>query len=325
MNGICVAGSIVADLYYEIDSYPAPGMLTCIQPAGGAAGGIGNLILDLAQMDPALPVRVSTLVGEDDSGQMLRDSLSRFPNIDLSNMTVKGQSSMDLVMEARDTHQRTFFYLDAASKIYDETYVDWEKIQSKIFHLEYLLLMAAMDAPDAVYGTHSARCLCEAKRRGMITSVDLVSTEVERAPRLVHPALKYCDILCINEVEAEGVTGIPVTDDASALEALLRLRALGVACWAVIHYPKKAWGIDCRTGEIFSCPCLRLPEGYIKGTTGAGDAFCAGILYGFYQDYPLEQALRFACGSAACSLSGENGTCGMRPAAQIWKEYETYA
>ena len=324
-TGITVAGSMVADLYYEIDTYPRQGTLTNIRATHSGVGGTGNLILDLARLDPSLPVRVSALAGLDAGGDMMAAALSRFPNIDLRGLVRAGVSSVDHVMEPRDTKQRTFFYQAGANDVYDMSCIDWAVADARIFHLEYLLLMARVDADDPEYGTHGARILHEARARGMQTSVDVVSERSERSARVVSAALRYTDYCTINEYEAETVTGIPVTDTASARKALEALRTLGVAGWAVIHSPAMGWGLDCRTGDFFACPSLHLPEGFIRGTTGAGDAYCAGILYSAYTGLPLPEALRFACAAAACSLSGVNGTEAMPEAAGVWEVYARYS
>ena len=64
-QGIIVAGSLIADVHYEIDTYPEQGNLSTVRSTMGAIGGSGNLILDLAKLDPGLQVQVSALVGND--------------------------------------------------------------------------------------------------------------------------------------------------------------------------------------------------------------------------------------------------------------------
>ena len=50
---------------------------------------------------------------------------------------------------------------------------------------------------------------------------------------------------------------------------------------------------------------------------GAGDAFCAGCLYGIYNGFTDEQLLEFASGAAACNLFAENSVDGMRSKQEI--------
>ncbi|MFR7743602.1 MAG: PfkB family carbohydrate kinase [Acutalibacteraceae bacterium] len=68
--------------------------------------------------------------------------------------------------------------------------------------------------------------------------------------------------------------------------ALQKLHELGVAKWAVIHCPELGCGMD-EAGNYCEFESLKLPKGYIKGTVGAGDAFCAGVLYAAETDMPL--------------------------------------
>ena len=237
----------------------------------------------------------------------------------------EGESSVTMVMNANDTKQRTFFFVPGASDVFDESKIHWDNIKSRIFHLEYLLLMKRVDANDPEYGTHGARILARAKAEGMITSFDMVSEQSNRVKKVVHPALKFTDICCINESEAEAITGIAVTCRERAEEALRALRTLGVSRWAVIHSPKHNYGYDIANDKMVYVESLKLPDGFIKGTTGAGDAFCCGILYGAHEGESLEDSMRFATASAACSLSENNGTDGMRARDEVLTVLRAYS
>lgn len=317
-KGITVAGSLIADCVLTTDTYPAPGFLAKVQGTNWNVGGTGNLILDLARMDPELPVKVSAVIGDDEAGHMFREELGRYPNIHMDNVTCLGQSSVTYVVLPLDTRQRTFFFQGDASDRYGEEYIDWDRISCEIFVLEYLLLMKKVDGPDAEFGTRGARILHDAQQRGMKTSVDVVSEQGTRARAVVPPALRYTNYCVINELEAEAITGIAVTDE-TAESALHTLRGMGVSDWAVIHTASCAYGLDCTRSLIYRVPSLELPEGYIVGNTGAGDAYCGGILYGSYKGMDLEKSMRFAAAAAACSLSAQNGTDGLRPADAIWE------
>ena len=64
-------------------------------------------------------------------------------------------------------------------------------------------------------------------------------------------------------------------------------------------------------------PSLSLPKDYIKGTVGAGDAFCAGILYSIYKGYDSELSLQIASAAAAANLSRQNSIDGMKPVEEL--------
>ena len=66
-------------------------------------------------------------------------------------------------------------------------------------------------------------------------------------------------------------------------------------------------GVIAWDGEDFHLnPAYHVP---VTDTTGAGDIFHAGFIYGLLQDWPLVQQLDFACAAAAlnCTCSGARG------------------
>ncbi|HIT90388.1 MAG TPA: carbohydrate kinase family protein [Candidatus Merdenecus merdavium] len=328
-KGIVIAGSLICDNFYMIDTYPEIGRLTNVRGVHRGVGGTGNIIIDLAKLDFDLEVKVSGVIGTGSNGRFIKQTLQKYPNIDLQHLVEEGDTSMTIVMEAQDNKQRTFFYQAAGSDVYDESYIDWDHLEADIFHLEYLLLLKKVDEEDPVYGTHGAKILHDAKARGMKTSIDIVSEESDRAKKIVGAALKYTDYCTVNEIEAQEITGVELLKDGQIIEknvkkALLKLKELGVSTWAIIHSPSWGYGLDCKSGEIVQVPSLKLPKGYIKSTTGAGDAFCAGVLYSAYENQTLTEALKLGAACAACSLSEVGGSAGLRSYELVQKEYDKY-
>jgi len=86
---------------------------------------------------------------------------------------------------------------------------------------------------------------------------------------------------------------------------------MGVQDWVIIHAPEGAVAMD-NSGTLHRQPSLSLPPGYIKGTVGAGDAFCAGVLYSIYKGWSVEKAMAIGTAAAACCLSEISATEGMR-------------
>lgn len=328
-KGITVAGTLIADKYHEIDTYPSLGFLSQVRETSFNVGGTGNIILDLAKLDKNLKINVCAIVGKDEAGENIINTLNRYSNISKKGITVSGTSSVTLVMNAFDTKQRTFFYIPGASDVFDESYIHWDEIDSKIFLLEYLLLMKKVDSKDETFGTCGAKILKLAKDRGMITAIDMVSEQSERVKEVVIPVLKYTDICCINESEAEAITGIEiikngVSSNEEAKKAISILKQHGVSKWIVIHSSKISYGYDCQTEEFVIVDSLILPQGYIKGSTGAGDAYCSGILYGAHEDKSLLESMILARATAACSLSETNGTDGMRSYQKVMELSEKF-
>ncbi len=240
-KGIAVAGTTVLDILYPIQGFPRPGELTNIvgEMSRSTGGCMCNDIMDLAALDPDLPLTALGRVGQDEPGDFLLSRLRRFPNIDLSQIVRAGTTSFTLVMADEVTKQRSFYYCKGASADFCEDDIRWDALDADILHVGYILLMDALDAPDAEYGTRLARLLHTAKRRGIRTSVDFVTEPGERTRRVAAPALKYTDYCVINESEAQALTGVRLADESGKLirenvtAALEAMKAMGVSTWAV--------------------------------------------------------------------------------------------
>jgi sugar/nucleoside kinase (ribokinase family) len=96
---------------------------------------------------------------------------------------------------------------------------------------------------------------------------------------------------------------------AAAARALL---ACGVRSGVIVHSVE---GAVCAMadGSLHAQGSVRLPPGFVKGATGAGDAFAAGFIWGVHEDYPIDVCLRQAVSAAAMCLSDPTTSDGMGP------------
>ena len=330
-KGICVAGNLIVDITYPIERWPRQSELTTITDGitRSVGGAVCNVITDLAKLDETLPLSALGVIGEDAEGEFILEQLGRHENIDLSLLGRKGTTSFTAVMSDNRTKARTFFQYRGANALFDESFIDWDRIDAEILHVGYILLLDALDQADGEYGTKMARLLAEAQSRGIRTSIDVVTESGDRFRTLVPPALRYTDYCVINELEAQQITGVLLRDEEEKLypehmeEALRKMKELGVSTWAVIHCPEGGYGLD-EKNHFLTVRSLKLPERYIKGTVGAGDAFCAGVLYGAEKGWGLAESVRLGTCAAAASLSEAGATEGMRPAAEVLKLAKVY-
>jgi sugar/nucleoside kinase (ribokinase family) len=318
-SGICVAGNMIVDIVYPIHGWPEEGeLITITQGISRSTGGaVCNTIIDLAKLDGELPLQALGVIGTDVEGDFILEKVGEHKNIDISQVKRQGITSFTTVMSNSINQKRTFFHYRGANAVFDESYIEWENINAEILHIGYILLLDALDQEDDKFGTKMARLLHNAQQYGIKTSIDVVSETGNRFIKLVPPALKYSDHCIINELEAQQTTNIQLRSENDELItdniywALRKMMDMGVSTWAIIHAPEGGFGLD-KEGNFVALNSLKLPKGYIKDTLGAGDAFCAGVLYAVQKRKCLREAIEMGIASATCSLSQCGATEGMR-------------
>ena len=331
-KGICIAGNLVVDITYPIEKWPKESELVTITEGitRSIGGAVCNDIVDLAKFDPTMPLQTLGIIGNDSEGDYILEELAKHKNIDTSPLKRERITSFTAVMSNNESKNRTFFHHRGANAHFDESYIDWDKVSADIFHIGYILLLDQLDKQDEQYGTRMARLLHNAQQKGLKTSIDVVSESGDRFKKIVSPALKYTDYCVINELEAQQVTDVLLRDNDEKLhpenmeEALKKLKGLGVSTWVVIHCPEGSFCLD-ENDNYLAVPSLCIPKEDIKGTVGAGDAFCAGILYGAWKEWSIKDSVRLATCSAAAALSERGATEGLSSVENVMKLEEKYS
>lgn len=307
-KGIAVVGTVLVDKINEIAAYPNAGALEKIVNVSKAAGGlVPNVGLDLKKICPDLPVWAVGKVGNDDNGTFLKELLAE-GGLDTAYLQTipDGITSFTEVMSVKGG-QRTFFTFAGADGTLTADELDFSQLQPKILHLGYFLLL------DKIDGGEGVKILQKALDAGIETSIDLVSENSDRYS-LVLPCLPYTDYLIINELEAERLAGVKAGEKPLTAVAQM-LKDKGVRKKVIIHKPDCS--ICCSDAGVSVLGSYAIPKDYIKGTTGAGDAFCAGALFGIYNDWDDMEIMAFASGSAVMALGAADATSGLCEQKQI--------
>lgn len=318
-RGLLGGGNWIIDQVKLVDVFPQREQLANIRTQSEGTGGAPyNVLLDLAKLGADFPLFGAGLVGKDALGELiLADCRKHKIDTKFLRATPDADTSYTDVMTEEGNGRRTFFHYRGANARWRGEDLDFAKQKAAIFHLGYLLLLDAMDEPDAKYGTKAARLLAAAQASGLKTSVDVVSEDSDRFNRIITPALKHVDYLIINEIEAGKTTGFKVRQPDGRLDTVALRHAAGALLQSgvrelvVIHFPEGGFART-RKGEDVWQPSLKLPDKFIAGTAGAGDAFCAGVLLGIHEGWELGRSLQTAVCVAAASLSDPTCTAGVK-------------
>ena len=134
--------------------------------------------------------------------------------------------------------------------------------------------------------------LCEAA--GVPVALDpvafgLASRYAERVGRFT--------LVAPNALEAEALSGLPVSDVASAIKAAQHLVSLGTGI-AVITLADEGvvYATDDETGHV---PAMTTD---VVDPTGAGEAMAAAIIYGLANDIPISECVRLGVIAATLTL-----------------------
>jgi len=321
--GVICAGNWIVDLVHDVDRWPNESELVRIgTQTRGIGGGPANVISALAKLETGLPLYPMGAIGEDAHGAFILEECRRL-GLPTSRLTAKpGIATAHTHVMSVAGQSRTFFYQGGANDALSAddfppgTFAD---TSARIFYLGYLTLLGDLDRRTQDGSTNAARVLERAKQAGLITCVDLVSIHHPEFPRIVTSAAPFVDVLISNEIEAAQATRTDVEHDAitnpDTLLAMARaMLELGVGRAVVLHCAQRVvWvGADGDTRVVEIDPLL--PE-EIASHLGAGDAFCAGLLFGVHQGFAPDRSIQLGVATAKASLKGLTATSAISPGA----------
>lgn len=312
---ITIAGSFIADLVKTTDCYPQAGMMAYITDTKRAAGGcVPNTAVSLKKIDKETKVSVRGKIGKDENGSFIIDALKQNDvNCDKVILCEEAPTSYCDVM-SQPSGERTFFHAKGANALFGEEDLDVSSLDCEIFHIGYIFLLDYFEKADAEYGNVLARVLKKIQDKGIKTSIDVVSESSGRYKEIIIPTLKYCNFAIMNEVESSMLTDLsPYNADGSLNVENIRktmefMADCGVKEKVIVHCKNAGFILDCKTGEFTLIPSINVPKEEIKGSVGAGDAFCAGCLYGLLKGMSDNEILKTASAVAASNLFSKNST-----------------
>ncbi|MBR2529155.1 MAG: carbohydrate kinase family protein [Blautia sp.] len=255
-------------------------------------------------------VELISQVGRDQTGINVLNFLKQ-NEVDISKISVEDglQTGMNIVMVGEDaqryflTNPRSSLRTLSKEVILPQLDTAADIIGFASLFVSYRLDIAAMEEVFA-----------EVKKKpGRILTVDMTSAKKGEKLKDLLPLFAYIDVLFANDNEACLLTG---EEDPVRNAALFT--GAGLPC-AVIKCGGKGCVMGTREGT-FVLPAF--PHVTCVDTTGAGDCFAAGFLWGLSMKLSLRQCGCLGNASASCCVEQYGATDGIISSEEIWRRYE---
>jgi sugar/nucleoside kinase (ribokinase family) len=286
---ILTIGEINVDLILGHDARPLFGQFEkVVDDATLTVGGSGTIFaMGAAQL--GLRVAYCGVVGDDTFGRFMLDHL-HMRSIDTRGVIIDPALKTGLSVILNVPNDRAILtHLGAIDALRAEQ-VDAKLItQSRHIHVTSFFLQHNL-RPGL------AALLAQARAGGTTVSIDTNWDPTERWDDGLAEVLAQSDVFLPNEQEARAITHTAKVDDALAsLTATIPTVAIKLG----------AEGAICRRGdEVVRDPGFAAP---VVDTTGAGDSFNGGFLYGWLHDWATADALALGCACGTLSTQAAGG------------------
>ncbi|MFF5989990.1 carbohydrate kinase family protein [Prauserella flavalba] len=272
---------------------PGQGMRRIDEIAITVAGTAAATSVDLAR----LGVRVESVgaLGDDSLGGFLRQKMLG-EGVGCAWLTEHpGVPTSATMLPIRPDGSRPALHVVGANAMLEADHVPWSDLaETTVFHLGGTCLLPRLD------GDPAARMLERAKRRGLITTLDLIPTgDTDADLAALLPVLPFVDYVFPSHEDALSLAG--TGDSAEAARFLLDA---GAGC-VVITKGGDGAELTARGGGGLRRPAYDVD---VVDTTGCGDAFAAGFITGLVEGASEETALELglACGSLVATGLGSD-------------------
>lgn len=298
MKKILTLGSVTADILVNtVDQFPSPGILQGIDNVKILPGGCAvNAAIDIKKLGG--DIALSCLIGDDALGKML---LNYFKNIDLTcegivvDPTVETTVSIVLI---NSFGERSFLYNPGSSAEFGIKHINIELIKkSDIIFVAGQMLLPSFEGDDL------ADFFKQMKSLGKYTVMDTAWDKDGKWLSRIEKALPYTDLFMPSKEEAIIMSG---QKDPEKIADFFFEKG----CKSVIIKLGSAGSLVCENYDN------RFYQPIIKGTavvdsTGAGDSYCSGFLFGLARNWNFNKCAEFASCVASCCIEKKGASEGI--------------
>jgi len=306
---VVTLGDINLDIIAHISYYPPSGGDGLAQQASMHSGGsAANTAIALARL--GVETGLIGRVGKDPMAEWALAELAE-AGVELSAIQrdEEAMTGMMFIAVTPDGERTMFGYRGANARtspaLLDESYI----ASASLLHLSGYALLEEPQRDAALLALEMAH------RAGLAVSLDLGLEATLKRTEEVRDLLPQIDLLLLTLAEAERLTGC-----RDAEEAAKRLLSCGAKAVA-LKLGERGCLISSEEGNL-PVPAFSVE---VKDTTGAGDAFDAGLIFGRLKGLGWRESavLANALGALAASVEGAGGSLpGRREVCAFLEEHE---
>jgi ribokinase len=298
---ILVIGSYNIDLVLRCPHLPAPGETilggTFAQHHGGKGA---NQAVAAARLAAAGQVHFVAKVGDDEFGRQALLQLQA-EGVNTTGVSVApGQpSGVALINVAMETGENSISVAAGANEHLRPA--DADVALASAAPGTVVVLQLETPLPTVIY----------AARQAAVRGLRVV---LNPAPAQPLPAGLGADLYALtpNENEAQTLTGVRVTDAATAALAANRLHAAGIGRVIITLGAQGAYWSDGTGAAMVEAPAVQAVD-----TTAAGDCFTGALAVAFAEGHALPDAVAFACRAAALAVTRPGAQASLPARAEL--------
>ena len=281
-------GQCAWDNLFIIDSFPVPDTKQEIRDYETAGGGpVATALVSLARL--GVKCSYYGITGDDEAGGKIRESL-KAENIDIRGLLTREHSTSQVAFIAveKESGKRTIFWKrPSAAPLTPHELADNFVDGADFLLLDGLMAEASIHAAKMARGKNIPVMLDAGRlREGMI--------------ELAH----LCNYVVGSEEFGRELLGEENNFDPE--KAVMKMKSFGSAAATITLGDKGS--ITLTGNEIFRTPPFDVD---VIDTTGAGDVFHGGYIYGLIQKWDIKDVLRFASAFAALKCRKLGGRAGI--------------
>ncbi len=281
-------GQCALDHSFVIDSLPEPDTKKeVMQWKINGGGPVATALVSLSRL--GMDCTFFGVIGDDEAGIKIRDSLTS-ENINTTGLISRPSSDSQAAFIAveKTTGRRTIFWKRPSAEALQPEELPEDFLEGADF-----LLLDGLMAEVSLYAANMAKD----------KSVPVMLDAGRVREGMIELAGLSDYVVCSEEFARESCSN---SDEFIPEKALLKMKAFNAKAVTVTLGSKGSYTLS--KEEVFHTPSFNIN---VLDTTGAGDVFHGGYIYGLLQNWELKEVTRFASAFAALKCRELGGRSGI--------------